>query len=155
MALHLVAETDLTPQERWSRIMQAAQQAQVAKVLAEAAGEDGSIYLWCEYGMLCSSALRLLTEAGSVPMRLAIDLALADAPDGAVPAAWTGLIAGYKQAFDVRAVMRNRKVPQDMRDEAARAYCAATDAMVDAMDLLSGDQTLDRIALLMSRGVAA
>lgn len=75
--------------------------------------------------------------------------------DGKVPQAWDNLMARHREAVQARLVMRDAAQPQDLRDEATRAYCAATDAMVEAMDRLAESRHRGLITLLLSQRARA
>lgn len=70
---------------------------------------------------------------------------------GEVPAAWPRLIAAFRAAQVARTTMRNPASPRAFRDEATARYTRAVDGMVDEMETLSGDRTLGRITLLLSK----
>jgi hypothetical protein len=145
---------DMAPQERWSQIVQTAQQALVTE--AQAYGGDGpNTELFFEFFAQKDRILRLLTDAEAVPMRMAIQQALADVPRQLpVPEAWTGLIAAYRRAHLARSGMDSAATRQ-MRDEATAEYARACDAMVTLMSFLANDGDLGLISDRLSRGVAA
>lgn len=67
-----------------------------------------------------------------------------------VPQEWASLLSYHRQAQIARDLMRDRAQPQISRDQAAAAYAANCDRIVDALDLLSVRQVLGRATLLLA-----
>jgi hypothetical protein len=68
-----------------------------------------------------------------------------------VPKDWTLMMGQHRAAMVAWDQMRDPGATQTMRDEASVRYTRAADAVMQHMSVLSGQQVLGRITMLLAR----